>query len=350
MASWFSPSPNPTVESETSASSTTPQISKARTDALARERDGIRAEREPEAGSWLDQRRLDQRRLDGREMDQRGLDQRGLDQRGLDHGLIVGLAIAAAAIVAGIGATGIGLGYFFQPAGALIVLGGTLGVTLISSPRAALVQAIGRLRALFRPAGWDDGKALIEEILELARTARTMGILGLEPRLNTMRNAFLRQVLALAMDVKNREEFRGALETMLRARERQGDADAKVLENAGGFAPTIGVLGTVVGLIDALRHFSDLASVSVSVGTAFVSTFYGLALANLMLLPAAHRIRGTAENEAQADELITEGVLGIYDQVHPTLLRDRLQGYLREAQPRVEAARAQSAGAGAQST
>jgi len=330
MASWFSPSPYPTVESEASATSTAQQISQARTE-QRRTQESIRTER--------------QLRVEP------GFDQRSLDQRGLDHGLILGLAIAAVAIVAGIGATGIGLGYFFQPAGALIVLGGTLGVTLISSPRAALAQALGRLRALFRPAGGGDSEALIEEILEFARTARSMGILHLEPQLDKMQNPFLRQVLALAMDVKNRDEFRAALDTMLRVRERQGEADAKVLESSGGFAPTIGVLGTVVGLIDALRHFSDLASVSVSVGTAFVSTFYGLALANLVLLPAAHRMRGTAENEAQADELISEGVLGIYDQVHPTLLRDRLQGYLRETSPRARPATAlaHSAAAGARS-
>src|SRR5262249_35982282 len=172
-----------------------------------------------------------------------------------------------------------------------------------------------------------------------ARTARSMGILHLESSLEQVDNAFLRQLLALAMDVKDREEFRAALDSMLRARERQGEADAKVFENAGGFAPTIGVLGTVVGLIEALRHFSDLSTVSAAVGTAFVSTFYGLALSNLILLPVAHRIRGTAESEARVDELIGEGAMGIYDQVHPTLLRDRLQGYLGETK-----ARSQSAG------
>jgi chemotaxis protein MotA len=247
----------------------------------------------------------------------------------VDLGLIVGLAIAAAAILAGVGTTGIGLRYFFQPTGALIVLGGTLGVTLISSPRAALARAMRRVTRLFRPLYSGGPEATINEILDFARIARNLGILRIEPSLAKARNPFLRQVLALALDAKNREEFRTALNTMLRARERQGEIDAKVLETAGGFAPTIGVLGTVVGLIDALRHFSDLGSVSTAVGTAFVSTLYGLALANLILLPAAHRIRSTAEEESQADEFIAEGCLGIYDNVHPTMLRDRLLGYLR---------------------
>jgi chemotaxis protein MotA len=169
---------------------------------------------------------------------------------------------------------------------------------------------------------------VVEEIVAYSRKARHAGILHLEHSLADVQHPFLRKVLAHALDVKNREELRAALEVLLRVRERQGEADAKVLETAGGFAPTIGVLGTVVGLIDALRHFSDLATVGTAVGIAFVSTLYGLALANLILLPAAHRIRCASEEEAQADELIAEGCLGIYDSIHPTMLRDRLNGFL----------------------
>lgn len=283
MASWFSPSPYPAADAATAAAPVTSA----------------------------------------------GADKPREVRSSVDLGLILGLAIAAAAMVAGVGSTGINLGYFFQPTGALIVIGGTIGVTLISSPRTALARALHRVACLFRPMYSSSQEATIEELLEFARIARNMGILRIEPSLARARNPFLRQVLALALDAKNREEFRTALDTMLRARERQGEIDARVLETAGGFAPTIGVLGTVVGLIDALRHFSDLGTVSAAVGTAFVSTLYGLALANLVLLPAAHRIRGTAEDDSQADELIAEGCLGIYDTIHPTMLRDRLNGYLR---------------------
>ncbi len=253
------------------------------------------------------------------------------ERAGLDRGLLLGLGVAGFAMVVGIASAGINLGYFFQPTGALIVLGGTCGVILISSPRVALLRALHRVAALVRPPSVPDAGELVEEILTYSRMARTAGILHLESSLTQARHPFLRQVLALALDVKNRQEFRTALDVMLRARERQGQMDAGVLEAAGGFAPTIGVLGTVVGLIGALRHFSDLAQVSTAVGTAFVSTLYGLALANLLLLPAAYRIRCAAEDDAQADELIAEGALGIYDSIHPTLLRDRLNGFLRNA-------------------
>jgi chemotaxis protein MotA len=190
-----------------------------------------------------------------------------------------------------------------------------------------------RVAGLLRPTAPASPESLVEGILAYSRIARNGGMLKIEPTIAQARNPFLRQVLALALDVRNREELRAALDVMLRARERQGESDAKALETAGGFAPTIGVLGTVVGLIDALRHFSDLSSVATGVGTAFVSTMYGLALANLLLLPAAHRIRNGSEDDAQADELIAEGGLGIYDSVHPTLLRERLNGFLRNSDP-----------------
>jgi chemotaxis protein MotA len=130
------------------------------------------------------------------------------------------------------------------------------------------------------------------------------------------------------VDAANRNEFQAAIETRIRLEERQGEAGAKALEIAGGFAPTIGVLGTVVGLIDVLRQFSSLTGVAGGIGTAFVSTIYGLALANLLLLPAAHRIRAHAAETFETEEMILEGGLCIFDGVHPTLMRGRLSAFL----------------------
>jgi chemotaxis protein MotA len=134
----------------------------------------------------------------------------------------------------------------------------------------------------------------------------------------------------MSMDVKERSELESALENHLRLKERQGEADAKILEVAGGFAPTIGVLGTVVGLINVLRQFSTPSAVASGVGTAFVSTIYGLALANLVMLPAAHRIRARVAEAFETQELVMEGVLCLYDKIHPSLVRQRLRCFLRE--------------------
>jgi chemotaxis protein MotA len=200
----------------------------------------------------------------------------------------------------------------------------------MATPHRALFDALRRLAGMLRPEE-ASREALVEEIIGFARSARNTSLLAIEPSIGKAHDPFLQQVLRLALDSRNRNEFKITLETMLRARERQGEGDAKVLETAGGFAPTIGVIGTVVGLIDVFRHFTDLSLVATGVGTAFISTIYGLALANLLFLPAAHRIRASMEEASVTDELIAEGALGVLDAIHPTLLRERLQGFLTKS-------------------
>jgi chemotaxis protein MotA len=173
-------------------------------------------------------------------------------------------------------------------------------------------------------------EALIEEIIFYARVARRGSLLALEPLVPQAAHPFLGQALQLALDVSNRVELQTVLETELRMRERQGETDAKTLEVAGGFAPTIGIIGTVVGLIEVLRHFANLQSVGFGIGTAFVSTIYGLAMANLLLLPAAHRIRARVAENFEIQEMIIDGVLSLTDNVHPALIRLRLSAYMRK--------------------
>jgi chemotaxis protein MotA len=243
--------------------------------------------------------------------------------------MLLGIAIAVAALVGGLIATGVKLSYFFQPTGVCIVLGGTLGVIFITTPRENLVFSAQRVQELFRPVEINR-EALIEEIMSLVKLARSRGLLMVEPMLDRVSNSFLKESLSVCLESTDRSELRGMLETRLRLRERQGETDAKVLEVAGGFAPTIGVLGTVVGLIDVLRSFSDLSSVAGGIGAAFVSTIYGLALANVVLLPAAHRIRARVAETFEIHELITEGVVSMAEGIHPSLVRERLNAFLRE--------------------
>jgi chemotaxis protein MotA len=249
---------------------------------------------------------------------------------GLDKWILAGVAIAFLTTIAGIVATGVNLRYFFQPTAAWIVLGGTAGVTLITTPRKSLVQAVRRVLCLLREST-TNREELVDEIISCIRTARVQGVLAIEPRIDQIRHSFLREMLTLALDMQGRNEFQSALESKVRLRERQGDADAKVLEVAGGFAPAIGVIGTVVGLIDVLRQFSNMSAVAFGIGAAFVSTMYGLALANLILLPAAHRIRASVAETFEVDEMIVEGGLCLFEGTHPSLVRERLSSYLRQA-------------------
>jgi len=256
---------------------------------------------------------------------------RKLDMSKLDWPMIAGLAIAIAATIAGIAATGVKAAYFLQPAGVLIVAGGTLGVTILTTPLASLLHSAQRVAALV----WTqdcDRRALVEQIMRIVKPARSMGLVSIEPMIAGVENAFLRDSLLIMLDVKKRSDLHSALEMKLRLTERQGLADAKVLEVAGGFAPTIGVLGTVVGLIDVLRQFANLSSVAGGVGTAFVSTIYGLGLANLILLPAAHRIHARVAEAFETHEMIMEGVLCIFDSMHPSLVRERLNFFVRKSE------------------
>jgi chemotaxis protein MotA len=249
--------------------------------------------------------------------------------RRLDISMLAGVAIALTAALAGIAATGVKLTYFFQPTGALIVLGGTLGVMFITTPLPALIHSLRRVAGLV----WTrelNSRELVDEIMSCVRAARTGGWLGVEPMVGRVKSAFLNEALLMAMDIQDRNELHAGLETRVRLRERAGEHDAKTLEVAGGFAPTIGVLGTVVGLIDVLRQFSNVAAVATGIGIAFVSTIYGLGLANLVLLPAAQRIRARTAAEFEAHELIMEGVMCLFDGLHPSMVRDRLNSFLRE--------------------
>ena len=248
--------------------------------------------------------------------------------------MLAGVLIAIGAVIAGIASAGIRIGYFFQPTGVLIVLGGTLGVILIATPRTALYRAMRGAMALLRPSP-ENRESLLEEIVALSRSARSKGLFGLEPLIGAVARPFLRESLQWAMDARNRSELQSTLEIKLRQFEKQSETDARVFEVAGGFAPTIGVLGTVVGLMDVLRQFSSIASVAGGTGTAFVSTIYGLALANLILLPSAQRMRAHVAEQFETHEMIVEGILCLFEGVHPALVRDRLNCFLRREEQRV---------------
>ena len=253
--------------------------------------------------------------------------------RRTDHWMLSGLLIGALAVVAGIAMSGAGLRYFLQPSSALIVLGGTIGITLVTSPSDSLRMVSKRIAQLAaRPHS--ERESLIEEIVELSRLARRGGMLAIEPQVLKIKNDYLRNGLLTALDVRDTTELQVVLENELKLSERHGQADANALETAAGYAPTIGILGTVVGLIEVLKHFSDVHAIGPGIGAAFVSTIYGLAAANFFLLPLAHRIHARVAESTETQELIAEGVLCIFASMHPSIVRQRLAPFLREVAER----------------
>ncbi len=247
--------------------------------------------------------------------------------------MLGGLLLGALAVIAGIALSGAGLKYFFQPSSALIVLGGTFGITLVTLPKDSLRMVSRRIGQLSARSA-SEREALIEEMVELSRLARRGGILTIEPHIQKVENQYLRNGLLTALDVRDVTELQIVLENELKLSERHGQADAAALETAAGYAPTIGILGTVVGLIDVLKHFTDMRAVGPGIGAAFVATIYGLATANFILLPLAHRIQARVAEATETQELIAEGVLCIFTSMHPSIVRQRLAPFLREADER----------------
>ena len=174
------------------------------------------------------------------------------------------------------------------------------------------------------------GRRSVRIILQESRG----GILAIEPLVVKIPNDSLRNGLLTALDARDITELQVVLENELKLSERRGQADSAALETAAGYAPTIGILGTVVGLIEVLKHFSDIRSIGPGIGTAFVSTIYGLATANFLLLPLAHRIQARVAEQIETQEMIAEGVLCIFASMHPSIVRQRLAPYLREAAER----------------
>jgi len=251
---------------------------------------------------------------------------------GVDGGLLIGIAVVTIALVAGIAVTGVSARYFFQPTGFLIVVVGTFGVMLITTPTRTLLMAFRHARQLSATGDFASREDLIEEIVAYARIVRFKGLVAIEPVIEKVSQSFLKEALLLAMDTGDRSELQAVLENRVRVHERQSESCARVLEVAAGYSPALGVLGTVIGLVDILRQFSNIATIASGVSVAFTSTIYGLALANLVLLPVAHRVRARASELFEIRELMMEGTLCLWEGVQPRLVRQRLQSFMNSDQ------------------
>ena len=173
-------------------------------------------------------------------------------------------------------------------------------------------------------------EAIIEEIIGYATKARKNGIVSLEQDADAISDKFLRKALNLAVDGTDLQVLRKMMEIEIGLEEHQGEAEAKVFEAAGGYAPTIGIIGAVLGLIQVMKHLEDIKEVGRGIAVAFVATVYGVASSNLFFLPAANKIKTRLQNALQVKELMLEGVIGIVEGLNPKLIRSKLDAYVRE--------------------
>jgi chemotaxis protein MotA len=241
-----------------------------------------------------------------------------------DLATMAGLMIAVAALLLGLHFEGIQLNDIGQITAALIVFCGTLGAVLISMPFEQNMAALRALPAMLRMSVQRDAE-VIETIISFARIVRQRGLLALEQELDEDVDPVLRRGLRMAVDSVGVDTIKTVLDAEVAGIKAQSETTAAVYETAAGYAPTLGVAGAAIGLIQVMKHLDHLEQVGMGVAAAFVATIYGVLLANLVLLPIATKIRARAELRMRVCGLMREGVLSIVAGLNPTLIRMKLE-------------------------
>jgi len=263
-----------------------------------------------------------------------------------DFASILGLVVAFGGIIGGLVLEGGKVSDVTQVTAAIVVLGGTLGAVMLTSTTSALLGAAKSLKKVFFEEKVDL-EAAVEEIIGYATKARKSSVISLEEDLDKIADPFLRKALSLAVDGTDLQELRTMMEMELTQAEQHAEVDAKVFEAAGGYSPTIGIIGAVMGLIQVMKHLENIEEVGRGIAVAFVATVYGVAVANLFFLPAASKIKARIHNDVSAKELMLEGVISILEGTNPKLIRVKLEAFLTEkGAPKKAKAGSEAANAG----
>ncbi len=245
----------------------------------------------------------------------------------IDLATLAGLACAFGLILLGNHLEGGHFGAIIQPTAALIVFGGTLGATLVGFPMEAFVRAVKAL-GLFFGNKVHDGRALLDEIVRYAQIARREGIIALEEHVQKNPDPFFRKAFLMVVDGIDSKTIAETLELELAELDEQGEIPAKVYEAAGGYAPTIGILGAVLGLIHVMSNLSDVAKVGAGIAVAFVATIYGVGSANIVFLPAASKLKLKHRAEMVLREMVMHGAIAIQQGENPKLIEGRLSVFV----------------------
>ncbi|MEK7679820.1 MAG: flagellar motor protein, partial [Deltaproteobacteria bacterium] len=249
--------------------------------------------------------------------------------RPMDILTIAGLVLGFSAIIGGQVLEGGTLHSIMQFTAAIIVLGGTIGAVLVNYSMPTFLLALKNVRkTLFN--GKDDPKNVIKEIAELAGIARKDGLLALEARIKTLNDPFLKKGLQLIVDGTEPKLTREILEIDVAYSEEYNLSSSKVFESAGGYAPTIGILGAVLGLIHVMENLAEPDKLGGGIAVAFVATVYGVGSANLLWLPLAGKMKSKIREEVIVKEMIIEGLISISEGENPRRVEEKLSGFLRE--------------------
>lgn len=247
--------------------------------------------------------------------------------RKIDTGTLLGLILAVAGIFGAQWIDGGRAESLLQGTAFMIVIAGTIGAVLVQTPTAVFARALRMARwALYPPQR--DAERLIGRLVDWAQIARRDGALALEGRARLLDDPFTKSGLQMLVDGFAPDQLREALDVELAARDETQRAAVRVWESAGGYAPTIGIIGAVLGLIHVMENLADPTRLGAGIAVAFVATIYGLVFANLVLLPIAGKLRNVVAEESLMRELTQEALVGIAAGEHPHLIRARLKGFV----------------------
>lgn len=246
----------------------------------------------------------------------------------IDFLTILGLLIGVTAILLGQQLEGGKLSTLINGPAALIVIGGTVGAVMLQSPIAVFVRAIKMLWWTVSTPQFNS-EEVIQKIIKWSNIARREGLLGLENLEDQEQDPFSKKGLQLLIDGSEPETIRKIMEVDIHTRESFDIQAARVFESMGGYSPTIGIIGAVLGLIQVMGNLSDPAKLGGGIAVAFVATIYGVALANLVLLPVANKLKSIVHTDAHYNEMIVEGLVSIAEGENPRNIETKLIGFLR---------------------
>ncbi len=239
---------------------------------------------------------------------------------------IIGIIVGFGAILLGQALEGGHLASLLNGPAFLIVAGGTLGAVMLQSPVPIFLRAVKMFAWIFRPPTMPMLEAM-EELIGWSKIARKEGLLGLENVVEEQVDLFTRKGLQLLVDGNEPETIRASLEVELLAREDTDMQAAKVYEGMGGYSPTIGIIGAVMGLIHVMGNLADPSQLGGGIAVAFVATIYGVSIANLFCLPAANKLKALVRHQSQFREMTIEGLIAIAEGENPTAIETRLQSF-----------------------
>jgi chemotaxis protein MotA len=245
----------------------------------------------------------------------------------MDLATIIGLVMAFGSIVGGAVIEGVHISALIQPTAALIVGGGTFGAVFVSMPLSAIIGAMKAIKTAFLPQKIDHDQ-VVKDIINYATKARRNGLISLEQEAQSVRDPFIKKGISLVVDGIDPQKLRETLEADITAYEDHSKHSIEFYELAGGFAPTIGIIGAVLGLIHVMGNLSDTSKLGGGIAVAFVATIYGLLIANVICLPIGTKLKIRMKEEILRRVMILEGLIAIQNGENPHFIEQKLMAFV----------------------